>query len=183
MQYDYNTTRYNTSSIPQVIQCNTFLRVIRPRLPGPLHIRGRISHQANPCPPLACYSTLRFANCRPVACYSSTLHFANDLVPSVELWYCTPVTCYSTLHFANALVICIVVLSPTYLLEYVAFCQCQWYCWGWAGCWNVVPEGKPCPNLIVCTSLFSWASHQFAAYETVLAMLLSISFAIQIVLE
>ena len=122
-------------------------------------------------PQNTCYSTLRFANCRPVACYSSTLHFANDLVPSVELWYCTPVTCYSTLHFANALVIGIVVLSPSYLLEYVAFCQCQWYCWGWAGCWNVVPEGKPCPNLIVCTSLFSWANHQFAAYETVLAML------------
>ena len=96
LQYHYNTIRYNTSSFPQVI---------RPRLPGPLHIRGRISHQANPCPPVACYSTL---------------HFAYDLVWSVVLWYCPPVT--------------------------VAFCQCQLYCWGWAGCWNVVPEGKPCPN-------------------------------------
>ena len=63
----YNTIRYNTSSFPQVI---------RPRLPGPLHIRGRISHQANPCPPVACYSTL---------------HFAYDLVWSVVLWYCPPV--------------------------------------------------------------------------------------------
>ena len=100
------------------------------------------------------------------------------------LWYCPPVTCHSSrLHFANDLVSGIMVLSPRYLLQYVAFCQCQWYFWGWAGCWNVVPEGKPCPNLIVCTSLFSWANHQFAAYETVLDKLLSILFAIQIFIE
>ena len=125
MQYDYNTTRYNTSSIPQVIQCNTFLRVIRPRLPGPLHIRGRISHQANPCPPLACYSTLRFAN----DLVSGVVVFVPQLLVTVVCcifpivaqllvtvvrcilpmtwslgqWYCRPVTCYSsTLHFANA---------------------------------------------------------------------------------
>ena len=65
----YNTIQYNTIQrflllSSQTIQYNTpsFPQVIRPRLSGPLHIRGRISHQANPYPQVTCYSTLRFAN-------------------------------------------------------------------------------------------------------------------------
>ena len=79
----YKVIQYDTITIP--LQYNTIQYFLlsssyqaAPPRTAPLHIRGRISHQANPCPPVTCNSTLRFAN---------------DLVSDIAVF--PPVTCYS----------------------------------------------------------------------------------------